>query len=174
MPEKINVLLSEQVIKKRVAGLADEILSGSRPELLHVVFVLKGSFVFCADLVRELSRKGQAVNIDYIIAKSYLGTESTGTVKCKIDIDMAGKDILLVEDIVDTGNTMLKLRKKIAEMKPERLRLVTLLDKPERREVDIEPDYVGFEVEDRFLVGYGLDFDERYRELPYIGVISPQ
>jgi len=110
--------------------------------------------------------------VDYIIAKSYVGTESTGDVKFSVDVDIKEKEVLLLEDIIDTGRTIKRLKEELMKMQPKSLRTVCLLDKPSRRDVDMKVDYVGYEIEDRFVVGYGLDYDEKYRYLPFIAEIE--
>ena len=165
-------LITEKQIREKVFELAEGIAKDNRSGKLHVLFVLKGAFVFCADIVRALSSHGIDITLDYIIAKSYAGTESTGNVKCSMDIEIKGKEVLLLEDIIDTGRTLKRLKEELMKMKPKSLKTVCLLDKPSRRVVDIKPEYVGFEIDDSFVVGYGLDCDEQYRDLPYIAVIE--
>ena len=168
----MKTLITEKQIGSKVSELAQEIAKNSRSEQLHVLFVLKGAFIFCADLLRALSHHNLDITVDYIIAKSYVGTESSGDVKFSVDVDIKGKEVLLLEDIIDTGRTLKRLREELMKMQPKSLRTVCFLDKPSRREVDIKVDYVGFEIEDRFVVGYGLDCDEKYRYLPFIAEIE--
>ncbi len=168
----MKVLITEEEIREKVSELAEEIAKDHSCGHLHAVFVLKGAFIFCADLVRALSDQNVDVTVDYAIAKSYIGTESSGQVKSSVEVDVEGKEVLLVEDILDTGRTLEKLKEELKKRRAKRVKTVCLLDKPSRREVDIKADYVGFEIPDRFVVGYGLDRDERYRHLRYVGVID--
>ncbi len=168
----MKTLITEKQIRSKVSELAQEIAKDSNSGQLHVLFVLKGAFIFCADLLRDLSHHNLDVTVDYIIAKSYVGTESSGDVKFSVDVDIKEKEVLLLEDIIDTGRTLKRLKEELMKMQPKSLRTVCLLDKPSRREVDIKLDYVGFEIEDRFVVGYGLDCDEKYRYLPFIAEIE--
>ncbi len=162
----MKALITEEQIRSRVSELAEQIARESSSGRLHVLFVLKGAFVFCADLLRALSRHGLDITVDYVIAKSYAGTESTGDVRCSVEVDIKDREVLLLEDIIDTGRTVKRLKEELLKMGPESLRTVCLLDKPSRREVDMAADYVGFEIQDRFVVGYGLDYNEKYRYLP--------
>lgn len=168
----MKTLITEKQIRKRVFELAEEIARDNSSGQLHVLFVLKGAFIFCADFLRALSSHELDVTVDYIIAKSYVGTESTGDVKLSAKVHIKGKEVLILEDIIDTGRTLKRLREELMKMQPKVLRTVCLLDKPSRREVDMKVDYVGFEIEDRFVVGYGLDYDEKYRYLPFIAEIE--
>ena len=165
-------LITEKQIQDKVIELAEKISEDNNSGQLHILFVLKGAFVFCADIIRALSTHGIDITVDFIIAKSYLGTESTGDVKFSMDVEINGKDVLLLEDIIDTGRTLKRLKDELMKMQPKTLKTVCLLDKQSKRVVDIEPDYVGFEIIDSFVVGYGLDCDEQYRYLPYIAVID--
>ena len=168
----MKVLITEKEIREKVCELSKIIAKESRTRNLHILFVLKGSFIFCADLIRALNNHKVGMTIDYISAKSYVGTRSTGKIKLSMNIDIKGKEVLLVEDIIDTGRTLKKIKKELVGKKPIDLKIVCLLDKQSRREVDIEADYVGFTIEDRFVVGYGLDCDENYRFLPFIAELS--
>ena len=136
-----------------------------------VVCILKGSTVFYADLIRKMECDLQ---FDFIIASSYEGSESTRVVDIKKDLsnDIAGRDVLLVEDIIDSGNTLNCLKNELLKRNPASLKIVTLLSKKARREADIEADWFGFDIPDEFVVGYGLDYNEKYRNLPYIGVLK--
>ena len=139
-----------------------------------MVGVLRGAFVFLADLVRETDLP---LEVDFLSAASYgAGTESSGLVDIRLDVgqDIRGRDVILVEDILDSGNTLSKLMRELAARGPASLRLCVLLDKPERRTQPVRGDYVGFTIPDAFVVGYGLDYDERYRNLPYIGILKPE
>lgn len=155
--------------------LARDIAADMTGELL-VVVVLKGSFVFAADLIRALDRAGQSPRVDFITLSSYgAGTESKGNVALLRDIseDVTGRRILLVDDIVDTGRTLKFAREELKRRGAAEVRTCLLLDKAMRRTEDIAPDYVGFPIEDRFVVGYGLDLAHMYRGLPYIGMVVP-
>lgn len=168
-----NVLISADQIRSRVAALATEIERdhpGSDP--IHLICVLKGGFVFLADLVRAM---GERVTMDFIAVSSYgKGTRSSGEVRMLKDLDagIEGRDVVIVEDIVDTGLTLTYLQDILRARAPRRLRTACLLSKPSRRTVEVQVDYTGFEIPDRFVIGYGLDYDERYRNLPYIGVLD--
>jgi len=167
----IEVYLSEEKISNRVKELALEISKDFAGEELVVVGVLNGAFVFCADLIRSLDLP---VHIEFISASSYVGTESSGEVKINLDIkgSIKGKNVLLVEDIIDTGLTMKCLKENLENRNPKSLKLASLLYKPARLEHKVDIDYLAFEIEDHFVIGYGLDYDGRYRELPYIGIYS--
>ena len=139
---------------------------------LLVVGILKGSVMFFADLVRQIN---VPLNIDFMVASSYgSGTETSGSVKIKKDLDgdIKGRHVLLVEDIIDSGVTMSRLMAELAKREPASIRLCALLSKPSRRQVDVQIDYCGFEVPDEFLVGYGLDYAEKYRNLPVVGILK--
>lgn len=169
----MQVLLSEDQIQKRIEALAAEI-SADYPSgaEIHLVCVLKGGFVFLSDLVRSLKAR---VTLDFIALSSYgRGTKSSGEVRLIKDVDHALEDrhVIIVEDIVDTGLTLHYLQEILRARSPKSLRTACLLSKPSRRQVEVPVEYVGFTIEDRFVVGYGLDYDERYRELPYIAVLT--
>lgn len=165
-------LLGAEEIRRRVAELAEEIGRDYRDcEELVCLGILKGSVFFLVDLVRELRLP---VAVDFFQTASYGSAASPGEVLIKKDADLSlrGRDVLLVEDIVDTGHTLNTILAILRLRRPRSLRLCTLLDKPARREVEVPIDYVGFSIEDRFVVGYGLDFAERWRNLPYVGVVD--
>ena len=167
------ILLSTVQIQERVRGLAAEI-ERDHPdaETLHLVCVLKGAFVFLADLVRALRIPS---TLDFMAASSYAaGTTTTGEVRLLKDLDIAldGRHVVIVEDIVDTGLTLTYLQDIMRARGPRSLRTACLLSKPSRRKVNVPVEYVGFTIEDRFVVGYGLDFNEKYRNMPYIGVLD--
>ena len=168
---KFKALHDEAEIKKRVKQLGAEITKDLKGEPLVVVSVLKGAFMFTADLVREIK---VPVVVDFIGCASYNGTQSTGTVRITQDLstDITGKNILLVEDIVDTGRTLDYLLRILLQRSPKSIRLCTLLNKPEAREVPVKVDYFGFSISNEFVIGYGLDLDQRYRELPYIAQLQ--
>jgi hypoxanthine phosphoribosyltransferase len=167
-----RVMLSAEQIEKRIGELAaqlDQQYQGRKP---LVVCILKGSTIFFADLIRAMQ---STMEVDFMAVSSYgSGTVSSGQLKIKKDltVDIAGRDVLLVEDIIDSGNTLYRLKQMLHKRKPASLNIVTLLDKPQRREVPIEPDYTGFVIEDEFVIGYGLDYAEEYRNLPYVGVLK--
>ncbi|OUR98487.1 hypoxanthine phosphoribosyltransferase [Halobacteriovorax marinus] len=162
-------LISREEIRKRVEELGQQITKDYAGEELVVVGVLKGSFVFCADLIRELNLP---VHLEFMSVSSYEGTESTGNLKINLDIstNVEGKNVLLVEDIVDTGFTISTLSKLFKNKNPKSVKLATLLYKPARLEHKVDIDYLAFEIEDHFVIGYGLDFNGRFRELPYVGI----
>ena len=168
-----RTLFSQEEIDRRLDELAAEInrdYAGKEPMLISV---LRGSFVFMADLTRKITLP---CTVDFMAVSSYgKGTTSSGQVQITKDLsdDIEGKDILVVEDILDSGNTLSYLMKLLQARHPASIRLCTLLDKPERRVVPVQADYVGFTIPDEFVVGYGLDYAEKYRNLPYIGVLKP-
>ena len=171
MPNEI--LITEAQIQARVAELAVEIRADhGHGTPIHFVAVLKGAFIFLADLMRQM--KGE-VTCDFIALSSYgAGTKSSGEVRLLKDLDrgLEGRDVIIIEDIVDTGLTLAYLQEILRAREPHLLRTACLLSKPSRRKVDVPVDYVGFTIEDRFVVGYGLDVDERYRHLPDIRVVK--
>ena len=173
MPERrpTEILLTAEQIQTRVATMAKEIRK-DYPEGLHIIAVLKGAFIFLSDLVRCM--EGQ-VSMDFMALSSYAkGTTSSGEVRLLKDLDttLDGKDVLIVEDIVDTGLTLTYLQDILRARGPRVLRTACLLSKPSRRRVDVAVEYIWFTIEDRFVVGYGLDYAEQFRNLPYIGVIE--
>ncbi len=167
-----GVMISEEELKKKVEELAKRIEKDYEGEELLVVGILKGASVFIADLIRKINFN---VSLDFMAVSSYgTSTESSGTVKIikDLDVDIKGKNVLIVEDIIDSGVTLSNLVEALETRHPKSLKLCTLLDKPERRKVDIFVDYVGFEIEDKFIVGYGIDYAEKYRNLPYVGIVE--
>jgi hypoxanthine phosphoribosyltransferase len=169
-----EILLSEQQIQKRVGELARE-LGRDFPAGLHVIAVLRGAFIFVSDLIRQIPGPADGVSVDFITLASYAGATSTsGEVRLLTDLNaaIAGRDVVIVEDIVDTGTTLRYLQDILRARNPRTLVTACLLSKPSRREVAVQVDYVGFTIDDRFVVGYGMDLDERYRNLPYIGVFQ--
>lgn len=172
MSEKIRVLIPEEEIEQRILQMAKDISEFYQGEPVHLVSVLKGGVFFTCELAKRLSIP---VSIDFMSVSSYgNGTKSSGVVKVIKDLDEAieGKHVLVVEDIVDSGRTLSYLLELLSQRGPGSMKLCTLLDKPERRVVDVKVDYTGFEIPDEFVVGYGLDYDQRYRNLPYIGVVE--
>ena len=170
----LKVLVTEEELKKRVAEMGAELyerFEGRNPLFLGV---LKGSFVFVADLVRACQLRS---DIEFIAVSSYANaTESSGRVHIKYDLqqDINGRDLIIVEDILDSGNTLAFLKNYFVAKGAASITIVTLLDKPSRREKAVYPDLAGFEVPDEFVVGYGLDYAQRYRNIPYIGVLKPE
>ena len=168
----MEILISEQQIQEQIDHLGKQINADYKnTDELIVVGVLNGSFVFCADLIRRLKLP---VNLQFISVSSYEGTESSGNLHVHLDLrcDIKGKDVLIVEDIVDTGITLSNLFVHFERMEPKSVRLASFLSKPSRREREVKIDYLGFEIEDHFVIGYGLDFNNRYRELPHVGIYS--
>jgi hypoxanthine phosphoribosyltransferase len=174
MPDTMpTVMLGAAQIQERIRDLAAEIARDYPPgEDLHLVAILKGAFLFLGDLIRAMP---QNVTIDFMAVSSYAkGTTSSGEVRMIKDLDsgLEGRNVIIVEDIVDTGLTLSYLQEILRARSPKTLRTACLLSKPSRRTVDVKVEYIGFTIEDRFVVGYGLDYAERYRNLPYIGVIT--
>ena len=167
----IRQIISERRIKMRIRELASEIVSDFTGKNLTVVFISNGAVVFAADLIRNITIPLQ---IDSIDSHSYQGTQSTGKVviSSALKLDIKGRHVLLIDDILDTGRTLSVVLEILRNAKPADIKTCVLLDKPARRKIPIEADYRGFEIPDQFVVGYGLDFDEYYRNLPFIGVIS--
>ena len=168
-----DVLIEADALQHRIAELGEEISNDYAGRDLLLVGVLKGAVFFMADLMRNLSIPCE---IDFMAISSYgEGTDSSGVVRIlkDLDINIEGRDVLVVEDIIDSGLTLSYLRRTLGARKPASLEICALLTKPERREVEVPVRYVGFEIPNRFVIGYGLDFAERYRNLPYIGVLHP-
>ena len=171
-PDVDRIMLNKEEIETRVKEVAeklDKLYEGRTPV---VICILKGSVIFYADLIRNMKTP---LELDFMAVSSYgAGTVSTGelTVKKDLTCDIKGRDVLIVEDIIDSGNTLYKLKKLLIERMPASVNIVTLLDKPERRTAPMEPDYTCFVIEDEFVVGYGLDYAEQYRNLPYVGVLK--
>ena len=174
MSEKIKVLLSEEEVDARIRQIAAKISKDYAGKEIHMICVLKGGVFFTCELAKRIT---VPVSLDFMSVSSYGDdTKSSGVVKIVKDLDqpLIGKDVLIVEDILDTGVTLSHLVPMLKLRRPNSVRLCTILSKPSRRKVDIEPDYCGFEVPDEFVVGYGLDYDEKYRNLPYVGVLKPE
>ena len=169
-----EVLLPEKDLQKAVKKLGKQISADYEGKNLMLVAVLKGSVIFLADLMRAITIP---VSIDFMSVSSYgAGVKSSGVVKIikDLDHDLTGYDVLIVEDILDSGLTLSYLTNVLRQRNVSSIKICTLLDKPERRKVDIKPDYACFVVPDKFVVGYGLDYDQKYRNLPYVGVVKPE
>jgi hypoxanthine phosphoribosyltransferase len=170
-----KVLVSEQEIQERIVALADEMNAiYSDDDLPILVCILKGAFVFLADLTRQLGFRHE---VDFMEISSYgAGTTSSGVVRILLDLasSIDGRHVVIVEDIVDTGHTLDYILRNFASRKPASVRVATLLNKPSRREIDVPVDFVGFEIPNEFVMGYGLDYAEQYRNVPYIGVLKSE
>lgn len=169
---ELKVLIDEKTIQDKVCKLASQIEKDYEGKDLTLVCILKGSTVFTVDLARKINKD---VKLEFMQISSYGGEKiSSGKINLKLDLpeSLEGKNILIIEDIIDTGRTLSYLIKHVKEKNPASLKLCTLLDKPERREYDVKVDYVGFQIPDKFVVGYGLDYDEIYRNLPYIAEVE--
>ena len=171
MKENVSVLIPEDKVEERISQLAEEISRDYAGKTVHLIGILKGSVFFVCELAKRLTIP---VTMDFMSVSSYgSGTRSTGVVKLIKDLDdsIMDKDVLVVEDIIDSGHTLNYLLKNLQSRKPASIKLCTLLDKPDRRECEVYVDYQGFQIPDEFVIGYGLDYDQRYRNLPYIGVM---
>ncbi len=169
-----EVLFSKEQLEQRVSELGKQISKDYEGKTILLIGILKGSVPFMADLMRHIDGD---VEIDFMSVSSYgSSTKSSGVVRILKDLDKSieGKDVIIVEDIVDSGLTLSYLKKHLLDRKPASLKICTLLDKPARRQVELTPDYCGFEIEDKFIVGYGLDFDQKYRHLPYISWLKEE
>lgn len=175
MAETIKVLVPEEQVNQRIEELGRKISEDYAGRHVHLICVLKGGVFFMCELAKRIT---VPVTMDFMSVSSYgAGTKSSGIVKIVKDLDQSieGRDVLVVEDIIDSGRTLSHLMKILNERKPSSICLCTLLDKPERREVDdVNVDYTGFQVPDEFVVGYGLDYDQLYRNLPYVGVVETE
>ena len=172
MSEKIKVLLSEEEVDSRIKQIAAKISKDYAGKEIHLICVLKGGVFFTCELAKRIT---VPVTIDFMTTSSYgSGTVSSGEVQIKSDVEIPvdGRNVLIVEDIIDSGNTLHFLQDVFKDRNAKSVRLCTMLDKPDRREVDVDVDYVGFTIPDEFVVGYGLDYDQKYRNLPYIGVVE--
>ena len=172
MAEHVRVLKSEEEVDARIKAMGEQISRDYAGEQIHLICVLKGGSFFMCELAKRITCD---VSLDFMSVSSYGSeTKSSGVVKIVKDLDesIQDKNVLVVEDIVDSGRTLSYLMEMLRDRKPASLKLCTLLDKPSRRVVDVNVDYTGFAIPDEFVVGYGLDYDQRYRNLPYIGVIS--
>lgn len=167
-----EILFTPEQIAKRVAEMGEEISQDYGEEEVVLISVLKGAMIFTADLIRRIQ---SPVILEAMIASSYgSGTESSGEVKIKLDCstDIKDKHVIVVDDIIDTGTTLMHLCQLLQERQPKSLKSCAFLDKPSRRKVDFAADYVGYQIPDAFVIGYGLDYDGRYRDLPYVGVLK--
>ena len=172
MAEKISVLLTEEEVDKKIQEIGEQISKDYAGEQVHLVCVLRGGAFFMCELAKRISIP---VSLDFMSVSSYGGdTKSSGVVKIVKDLDdsLEGKHVIVVEDIVDSGRTLSYLLEMLNDRGPKSMKLCTLLDKPDRRVVDVKVDYTGFQIPDEFVVGYGLDYDQKYRNLPYIGIVK--
>lgn len=172
MAEHIRILLSEEDVNARIQAIGEQISRDYAGKSVHLVCVLKGGSFFLCELAKRITIP---VSLDFMSVSSYGGeTKSSGVVKIVKDLDepVRDKDVIIVEDIVDSGRTLSYLMEMLRDRGPASLKLCTLLDKPDRRVIDVDVDYTGFQIPDEFVVGYGLDYDQMYRNLPYIGVVE--
>ena len=166
--ENLKVLISEPELQKRIGEIADQITKDYNGQDVTFICILKGSIFFTVELSKKLPCD---VNFEFIRVSSYRGENSTGQIELKVDLqgDIKGKDVIVIEDIVDTGRTLSYLKEYLKTKEPKSIKICALLDKKERRVCELNADYVGFDIPDKFVVGYGLDVDEKYRNLPYVG-----
>lgn len=172
MVEKVSILIPEAKVDARIEELGKQISEDYAGKSVHLICILKGSIFFTCELAKRIT---VPVTIDFMSCSSYgADTKSSGVVRLVKDLDepIEGKNVIVIEDIIDSGRTLSYLLENLKSRKPESLALCTLLDKPERRVVNVDVDYTGFQVPDEFVVGYGLDFDQRYRNLPFIGILE--
>ena len=172
MAEHVKVLLTEEEVNKRIQEIGEQISKDYAGKQVHLVCVLRGGAFFMCELAKRIT---VPVSLDFMSVSSYGGdTKSSGVVKIVKDLDdsIQGKDVLVVEDIVDSGRTLSYLLEMLRDRSPASLHLCTLLDKPDRRVINVDVDYTGFAIPDEFVVGYGLDYDQKYRNLPYIGIVE--
>ena len=172
MAERVEVMLSEEEVDRRIQEIGEQISKDYAGKQVHLVCVLKGGSFFLCELAKRIT---VPVSLDFMSVSSYGGdTKSSGVIKIVKDLDepLRDKDVIVVEDIVDSGRTLSYLLDMLKARGPKSMALFTLLDKPDRRVIDVKVDYTGFQIPDEFVVGYGLDYDQRYRNLPYIGVVK--
>ncbi|MCR4797391.1 MAG: hypoxanthine phosphoribosyltransferase [Lachnospiraceae bacterium] len=172
MSEKVNIMLSEEELTQRITELGAQISKDYEGESIFLVCILKGAAFFACELAKRIT---VPVTIDFMATSSYgSGTVSSGEVQIKKDLDLGveGRNVIIVEDIIDSGNTLNYLSNIFRDRRAKSVKMCAMLDKPERREVDVNVDYIGFTIPDAFVVGYGLDYDQKYRNLPYIGVVE--
>ena len=168
----IEVMLQEETVNRRIRELGEEISRDYEGKPVHLICILKGSVYFTCELAKRIT---VPVTMDFMQCSSYgAATKSSGVVRIVKDLDepITGRDVIIVEDIIDSGRTLSHLKDLLGQRQPASLKICTLLDKPERRVTDVDVEYVGFQIEDKFVVGYGLDYDQQYRNLPYIGVVE--
>ncbi|MEZ3502958.1 MAG: hypoxanthine phosphoribosyltransferase [Lachnospiraceae bacterium] len=168
----IEVMLTEEVVNARIKELGEQISRDYAGKSIHLICILKGSVYFTCELAKRITIP---VTMDFMQCSSYgAETKSSGIVKLAKDLDepIMDREVLIIEDIIDSGRTLSHLKDLLGQRKPASLRLCTLLDKPDRRVAEVNVEYVGFQIEDKFVVGYGLDYDQKYRNLPYIGVVE--
>ena len=168
----IEVMLSEEKVDARIKELGEQISRDYAGKSVHLICILKGSVYFTCELAKRIT---VPVTMDFMQCSSYGGeTKSSGIVKIVKELDetIMDRNVIIIEDIFDSGRTLSHLKKLLAQRNPDSLKICTLLDKPERRVVDVDVEYVGFQIEDKFVVGYGLDYDQQYRNLPYIGMVE--
>lgn len=174
MSDKISVLIDEKKVDQRIEEIGKEISKAYEGKCVHMICILKGSVFFACELAKRIT---VPVTLDFMSVSSYGNdTKSSGVVKIVKDLDepLEGKDVLIVEDIIDSGRTLSYLIEILKQRKPASMQLCTLLDKPERRVRDVKVDYTCFEIPDEFVVGYGLDYAQKYRNIPFIGVVEPE
>lgn len=172
MAEHVKVLLTEKEVDDRIQAIGDQISKDYAGKQVHLVCVLKGGSFFMCELAKRIT---VPVSLDFMSVSSYgNATKSSGVVKIVKDLDepLKDKDVIVVEDIVDSGRTLSYLLEMLKDRQPASMRLCTLLDKPERRVIEVQVDYTGFQIPDEFVVGYGLDYEQRYRNLPFIGLVE--
>lgn len=169
--KKMKVMYTEEQIQSRIKEIAEKIDNDYEGKEIVVISVLKGAIFFTVDLVKKMKTP---VTIEVMQVSSYQGTQTTGNVIIKkgLDADISGKDVLIIEDIIDTGYTLKYLKEYLQTLNPNSLKIAVLADKKERREIDVDIDYTCFEIENKFVVGYGFDIDQKYRNIPYIGYIE--
>ena len=168
----VEVMLQEDVVDARIKELGEQISRDYAGESVHLICILKGSVYFTCELAKRIT---VPVTMDFMQCSSYgAETKSSGIVKIAKDLDepIMDRNVIIIEDIIDSGRTLSHLKKLLTQRSPKSLKICTLLDKPDRRVVDVPVEYVGFQIEDKFVVGYGLDYDQQYRNLPYIGVVQ--
>ena len=166
--DNLKVLIDEEKLQARIKEMAEQLMEEYKGKEITLICILKGSIFFTADLAKRIDGD---VRVDFVRVSSYNGEESTGEIRMKLDLkdSIQGKDVIIIEDIIDTGRTLKYLKEYLKIKKPNSIKVCTLLDKKERRVCDMEPDYVGFTIPDKFVVGYGMDYDEKYRNLPFVG-----
>ena len=172
MSERIRVLLSEEEVDQKINEIGEQISKDYEGKSVHMICILKGGVCFTCELAKRIT---VPVSFDFMSVSSYgSGTESSGRIRIIKDLDepLEGKDVLIVEDIIDSGNTLNHLCEMLKYRNPASIKICTLLDKPSRRQKAVHVDYTGFSIPDEFVVGYGLDYDQKYRNLPYIGVVE--